>query len=61
MTREDLQNKLIDLQAKERQAFANFNAILGARQFCESLIAEMAANEEGQEKEEKENLVAPHA
>lgn len=43
---EFLEQQLEQLKATERQAFANFNAALGARQFCEMLIAKVKVEQE---------------
>jgi hypothetical protein len=45
MTKEELETKRDELLAQERQAFANFNAALGARKFCEHLIKEIEETE----------------
>ena len=46
LSREYLEAQLKELQAKERQAFANFNAAHGAAQFCEHLLAQLGEAEE---------------
>lgn len=53
MTKDDLEVKRQELLAQERQAFANFNAALGARQFCEHLIKEIEEKEAKAEKPKK--------
>lgn len=46
MDKAKLEAKLEQLLAQERQAFANFNAVLGARQFCEQLIKELESRKQ---------------
>lgn len=41
MKLETLKEKLGELRKQEQQTLLNFNAIMGARQFCEQLIKEM--------------------
>jgi hypothetical protein len=39
--RETIERKLEDLRRQERAAFATLNAVIGAIQFAEALLAEM--------------------
>lgn len=45
MTKQDLEKKLEGLREQEAKALASFQAVRGARQFCEHLIAEMKEQE----------------
>lgn len=46
---ERLEKHLEGLKAQEQQAHANFNAVFGARQFCEKLIRELTEEENGRQ------------
>ena len=43
--KELLEKKLAGLQEQEAKALANYQAVRGARQFCEHLIAELSKEE----------------
>ena len=46
-----LKKHLENLKAREQQAHANFNAIFGARQFCEQLIKELREEEDAKRRQ----------